>query len=89
MCPESREHRLMPKPAPRNVHLFLACWIGGALGTVMGVGAWVFVLRGGRAYYKNAHHFLSTGETALIATGVLAGGLVLLWLAVRHTPPAK
>lgn len=80
----------MQEPSKRvSLGLIYGCWVGGVLGTIMGIGCWLILLGGGRVYYKNAHRYLSLGESALQATGILALGLGLLWVAVKITRPAK
>lgn len=69
-------------------HLY-ACWVGGVLGTFMGGAFWFKLLSGHEVYYKNGHRYLTFGESALIATGILVVGVLLLWVAVKITPPAK
>jgi hypothetical protein len=76
-------------PAPvHSATLIIACWIAGVLGTAMGGGAWIVILHGGRVYHRNTGTYLSLGESALIATGILALGLLFLRLAHGLTPPA-
>lgn len=80
----------MQDPSQRPpFHLIYACWFGGLIGTVLGIGAWVSVLRGGRVYYKNAHRYLTTVESGAMATGILLVGLALLWVTAKLYPPEK